>query len=41
VGPHAMLEGSRLHDSIVGGYARISAAEGSLLVTDHSVVDGS
>jgi glucose-1-phosphate thymidylyltransferase len=41
VGPHAVLEDARLHDSIVGGYSRVSSTSGSLLVTDHSVVAGS
>jgi glucose-1-phosphate thymidylyltransferase len=40
VGPHAVLERARLHDSIVGGHARVSDASGMLLVTDHSVVEG-
>jgi glucose-1-phosphate thymidylyltransferase len=41
VGPHALLERARLHDSIIGGHARVSAVSGSLSVTDHSVVEGS
>jgi glucose-1-phosphate thymidylyltransferase len=40
VGPGAKLLRSHLHDSIVGGYAEISDASGTLLVTDHSVVKG-
>jgi glucose-1-phosphate thymidylyltransferase len=41
VGPHAVLRGSRLHDSIIGGHAHITAVAGSLSVTDHSLVAGS
>ena len=40
VGPDAKLERSRLHQSIIGAHSRVSDAVGSLLVTDHSVVDG-
>jgi glucose-1-phosphate thymidylyltransferase len=40
VGPNAILERSRIHDSIIGAEARISDASGVLLVTDHSVVAG-
>jgi glucose-1-phosphate thymidylyltransferase len=40
VGPRAVLERARMHDSIVGGYAQVSDASGTLLVTDHSVVSG-
>ena len=40
VGPGAELKGVKLHDSIIGGYSRLSGVEGVLLVTDHSVVDG-
>jgi glucose-1-phosphate thymidylyltransferase len=40
VGPHAVLEGANLHDSIIGGYARVTDTSGVLLVTDHSVVEG-
>jgi glucose-1-phosphate thymidylyltransferase len=40
VGPNAILERSRIHDSIIGAEARISDATGVLLVTDHSVVAG-
>jgi len=39
VGPGAELKGVKLHDSLVGGHCRLSGVEGSLLVTDHSVVD--
>jgi NDP-sugar pyrophosphorylase family protein len=41
VGPQAVLEDVRLHDSIIGGHALIRSIAGSLSVTDHSVVDGS
>ena len=40
VGPGAKLERSTLRESIIGGQARISKVSGSLLVTDHSVVEG-
>jgi len=40
VGPEATISGANLHDSIIGGHARISKVSGSLLVTDHSVVAG-
>jgi glucose-1-phosphate thymidylyltransferase len=40
VGPDAKLERSRLRQSIIGAHARVSDTDGSLLVTDHSVVDG-
>jgi glucose-1-phosphate thymidylyltransferase len=40
VGPRAVLERARLHDSIIGGHARITDTDGTLLVTDHSVVMG-
>ena len=40
VGPEAVLRRSRLHHSIIGGHARVENFEGSLMVTDHSVVDG-
>ncbi len=40
VGPEAKLERSQLRRSIIGAHARIRHAQGSLLVTDHSVVDG-
>jgi glucose-1-phosphate thymidylyltransferase len=40
VGPHAVLEGARLRDSIVGGHARVTDISGVLLVTDHSLVEG-
>ncbi len=39
VGPGAVLENSRLTDSLVGGHAVIKGVTGSLLVTDHSVVE--
>jgi glucose-1-phosphate thymidylyltransferase len=40
VGPHAVLEGSTVRDSIIGAHARITRSAGSFLVTDHSVVAG-
>ena len=40
VGPEAFIEGSNLHDSLVGGHARIRAFRGSLSVAAHSEVDG-
>jgi|AP45_3_1055517.scaffolds.fasta_scaffold00103_29 glucose-1-phosphate thymidylyltransferase len=40
VGPDARLQRSRLHHSIVGAHSRVCDAAGSLLVTDHSVVEG-
>ena len=40
VGPNAKLERSRLRQSIIGGYSSVRDAVGSLLVTNHSVVDG-
>jgi len=40
VGPNSILEGCRLHDSIVGGHVRVSNTSGVLLVADHSVVAG-
>jgi glucose-1-phosphate thymidylyltransferase len=40
IAPSASIARSRLHDSIVGGHARIADAAGSLCVTDHSVVAG-
>ncbi len=40
VGQGATLERSRLHHSIVGAHSRVRDAVGSLLVTDHSVVEG-
>jgi glucose-1-phosphate thymidylyltransferase len=40
VGPHATLVGARLTDSLVGGHAVIKNVTGSMLVTDHSVVEG-
>jgi len=40
VGPGALIEGSNLHDSLVGGHAKIRAFRGSLSVADHSEVDG-
>jgi glucose-1-phosphate thymidylyltransferase len=40
VGPHAVLERSKVRHSIVGGHARIVSSAGTFLVTDHSVVEG-
>ncbi len=40
VGPSAVLEGAKLSDSLVGGHAVIRNVAGSLLVTDHSVIEG-
>ncbi len=40
VGPHSLLENATLTDSLVGGHAVIRGVTGSLLVTDHSVVEG-
>ena len=40
VGPGAVLDGARLHDSIVGGHAQVKNVAGMLMVTDHSVVEG-
>ena len=41
IGPQAVLQGSRLQDSIIGGHAQITSVRGSLSVTDHSLVRGS
>jgi len=40
VGQGAVLEGSKVHDSIIGAHARITSSAGTFLVTDHSVVAG-
>ena len=40
VGPEAVLERSKLTDSLIGGWAKVSDMSGSLLVTDHSEVRG-
>jgi glucose-1-phosphate thymidylyltransferase len=40
VGPKAILERARIHDSIVGAHAQVTDVAGTLLVTDHSVVSG-
>jgi glucose-1-phosphate thymidylyltransferase len=40
VGPQAVLERARLHDSIIGAHVQITDFAGTLLVTDHSVVSG-
>ena len=39
VGPHSVLENAHLTDSLVGGHAHIKGVNGTLLVTDHSVVE--
>jgi glucose-1-phosphate thymidylyltransferase len=41
VGAGAVLTDSRLSDSIIGGHAQVSSVDGSLSVTDHSLVSGS
>lgn len=40
VGPHAVLERAHLRHSLVGGHAAVRNVAGTLLVTDHSVVEG-
>jgi len=40
VGPKAVLARARLYDSIVGASAQITDTDGTMLVTDHSVVAG-
>jgi glucose-1-phosphate thymidylyltransferase len=40
VGPGAVLEHARLRHSLVGGHAVVRHVSGTLLVTDHSVVEG-
>jgi glucose-1-phosphate thymidylyltransferase len=40
VGPGAVIENSVLHDSLIGGHARIRDFNGVLSVLDHSVVRG-
>jgi glucose-1-phosphate thymidylyltransferase len=40
VGPGAVLENARLRNSIIGGHAQLKNVAGTLLVTDHSVVEG-
>jgi len=40
VGPSAVLERAKLSDSLVGGHAVVRNVTGSLLVTDHSVIEG-
>ena len=40
VGEGAVLEGSRLKDSLVGAHTEVRSVAGTLLVTDHSVVAG-
>jgi len=40
IGPGAVIEGSVLHDSLVGGHATIRGFDGKLSVADHSVVRG-
>jgi len=41
VGPGAVLEKVGLRNSIIGGHAQLKNVSGTMLVTDHSVVDGS
>ena len=38
VGPNAVVEDSILHDSLIGGHARIAGFQGSLSVLDFSEV---
>jgi len=40
VGPGAVLEHAKLRRSLVGGHAVVKHVAGTLLVTDHSVVEG-
>ncbi len=40
IGPHAVLRNARLSDSLVGAHAHVRDVTASLLVTDHSVVEG-
>jgi glucose-1-phosphate thymidylyltransferase len=40
VGPGAVLDHARLRDSLVGGHSVVKHVAGTLLVTDHSVVEG-
>jgi len=40
VGPKAVLEHVTLRDSLIGGDAVVKRVSGTLLVTDHSVVEG-
>ena len=40
VGPGAVLQDTRLRDSIIGGHAQLSSVSGILSVTDHSLVTG-
>ncbi len=40
VGPNAVLERAKLSNSLVGAHAVIRNVTGSLLVTDHSVIEG-
>jgi hypothetical protein len=40
VGPHARLGSVRLHDSLVGAHAELSNVSGSVLVADHTVIEG-
>ena len=39
VGPHAVLENATLRHSLIGGHAVVKGISGTLLVTDHSVVE--
>jgi len=40
VGPGTIIRSSELHDSFIGGHARITGARGVLSVADHSEVQG-
>ncbi len=40
VGPNAVLEDAELADSLVGAHAHVRGVKASLLVTDHSMVEG-
>lgn len=40
VGPHARLTSVRLHDALVGAHAELSNVSGSVLVADHTVIEG-
>jgi len=40
VGPHAVLERSKIRYSILGAHVHVSGSAGTFLVTDHSVVAG-
>jgi carbonic anhydrase/acetyltransferase-like protein (isoleucine patch superfamily) len=40
VGHDAVLEGARLHDSLVGAHAEVRNVTGMMHVTHHSVIEG-